>query len=77
MPFAPGLGGDVQETPFFALDPVAVVVRTAPGPAATLVLPLRVKQAAIGKTFRIEGAATDDFGDDQPFEVLGSLTVVP
>ena len=76
-PFAPGPGGDVQETPFFALDPGAIIVRTAPGPAATLVLPLRVKSGAIGKTFRIEGAATDDFGDDQPFEVLGSLTVVP
>ena len=37
-------------------------------------LPIGVKQAAVGKTFQVEGAATDDFGDEQPFEVLGTLT---
>ena len=31
-PFAPGAGVDLQETSFFALDPAAIVVRTAPGP---------------------------------------------
>jgi len=76
-PFAPGPGIAGQETPFFGLEPAAIVVRTAPGPAATLALPLRVKPGAIGKTFRIEGAATDDFGDEQPFEPLGTVTIVP
>ena len=59
----------------FALDPSTIVVRTVPGPEATLVLPIGVKQAAVGKAFQVEGAATDDFGDEQPFEELGTLTV--
>jgi hypothetical protein len=74
-PFAPGAAVDDQETALFALDPAATVVRTAPGPTVTLALPLRVKQAAAGRTFRVEGAATDDFGDDQPFEPLGTVTI--
>ena len=65
----------VEESAFFELEPGAIVIRTAPGAAVTLVLPLRAKQAAAGRTFFVEGAAIDDFGDEQPFERLGSLTV--
>jgi hypothetical protein len=39
------------------------------------VLPLRIKPGAAGRTFRIEGAAADDFGEEQPFESLGVIVV--
>jgi hypothetical protein len=73
--FAPGDGTVVEESAFFQLAASDIVVHTAPGAEVTLVLPLRAKRAAAGKAFYVEGAAIDDFGDEQPFERLGSLTV--
>ena len=74
-PFLPGPGTHLQQTAFFAIDPAAIVVRTAPGPRLSLVLPLLVKQPSANGIYRLEGAATDDYGDEQPFEPLGTLGV--
>jgi hypothetical protein len=73
--FSPGDEAGVEESAFFELDPSDVIVRTAPGAEVALVLPLRARRAAAGRTFHVEGAAIDDFGDEQPFERLGALTV--
>jgi hypothetical protein len=74
-PFSAGGEAAVEQSAYFELDAAAIAVRTAPGAAVTLALPLRARQAAAGRTFYIEGAATDDFGEEHPFERLGVLTV--
>ena len=74
-PFLTGSTEVEAESLLRAIDPRTVVVRTAPGPAVTLVLPIRMRRLAAGFTFTVEGTATDDFGNDQPFERLGRVAV--
>lgn len=74
-PFSPGASAGPQQTSWVSLDPALTIVQTAPGPAVTVVLPLTFKQRAVGEVLVVEGAAVDDYGDEQPFERLGTVRV--
>jgi hypothetical protein len=46
-------------------------------PSVKLVLPLRFKPSAAGKTYLVEVAAADDFGSRDPFALAGTVSVAP
>lgn len=46
------------------------------GPSVLLDFSLSFKPPAAGRTYRVEAFATDDFGHEQGFETLGTLTVL-
>jgi hypothetical protein len=45
------------------------------GPGVLLTLPLSFKPSAAGRTFRVEVAASDDLGNEDPFVEAGTLTI--
>ena len=47
------------------------------GPSVTLTYSLSFKPHAAQRTYRVEAFATDDFGHQQGFDQVGSLTVMP
>jgi hypothetical protein len=47
------------------------------GPSVTLTYNLSFKPNAAGRTFRVEVFATDDFGNHQGFDPVGTVTVLP
>ena len=47
------------------------------GPDVTLTYRLSFTAAAVGRTFKVEGRATDDFGNEQGFEPIGLISVRP
>ena len=64
---------DLAET---TVRPVNGALGTGPNsPTVRLDLALRFKPLAAGKTYRVEVAARDDFGNEDPFAVAGTLTV--
>ena len=73
--FLPGSNTEVQKTALMSLNPADVVVRTAPGPAMSILLPIKLLPQAALQLFVVQGAATDDFGSDQSFETLGFVLV--
>ena len=48
-----------------------------PGQTATIDFNLSFKPQAAGRTFSVEAFATDDAGNQQGFESVGTLTVLP
>src|SRR2546428_534509 len=48
-----------------------------PGKTATIDFNLSFKPEAAGRTFSVEAFATDDAGNQQGFESVGTLTVLP
>jgi hypothetical protein len=48
-----------------------------PGQTATIDFSLSFKPEAAGRTFSVEAFATDDAGDQQGFESVGTITVLP
>jgi hypothetical protein len=44
-------------------------------PTVRLDLAFRFKPSAAGKTYRVEVAARDDLGNEDPFTLAGTLTV--
>jgi hypothetical protein len=48
-----------------------------PGHTATINFNLSFKPHAAGRTFRVEASATDDEGNQQGFEPVGTITVLP
>jgi hypothetical protein len=64
---------DLAET---TVRPVNGALGTGPNsPTVRLDLALRFKPLAAGKTYRVEVAARDDFGNEDPFAVAGTLTL--
>jgi len=58
------------------VGPVTTPLGTGPNsPIVQLVLPLRFKPSAAGKTYLVDVAATDDLGHQDPFAVAGTITV--
>ena len=48
-----------------------------PGKTATIDFSLSFKPEAAGRTFSVEAFATDDAGNQQGFESVGTVTVLP
>ena len=48
-----------------------------PGQTATIDFSLSFKPEAAGRTFSVEAFATDDAGNQQGFESVGTVTVLP
>ena len=48
-----------------------------PGQTATIDFSLSFKPQAAGRTFSVEAFATDDAGNQQGFESVGTITVLP
>jgi hypothetical protein len=48
-----------------------------PGQTVTIDYSLSFKPQAAGRTFSVEAAATDDAGNEQGFESVGTITVLP
>ena len=48
-----------------------------PGQTATIEYSLTFKPHAAGRTFSVEAFATDDAGNQQGFESVGTITVLP
>ena len=48
-----------------------------PGRTVTIEYSLSFKPQAAGRTFSVEAFATDDAGNQQGFESVGTLTVLP
>lgn len=80
--FSPGLNRRLQ-TRYATLDlgettvgPVNSALGFGPlSPTVRLDLALRFKPSAAGKTYRVEVAARDDLGNEDPFTLAGTLTV--
>jgi hypothetical protein len=77
---APGPGSDAR----FESDDVTLYLRDSSvvgsgptGPSVTLNLSLEFKPHAEGKTFVVEAAGTDDFGNEDTFSPAGSVGVTP
>jgi hypothetical protein len=59
-----------------SVTPVSSVLGSGPtSPSVTLNLALSFKPSARGRTFRVEVAASDDLGNEDPFALAGTLTV--
>jgi hypothetical protein len=48
-----------------------------PGQTVTIQYGLSFKSEAAGRTFSVEAFATDDAGNQQGFEPVGTITVLP
>ena len=63
------------ETSGATLDLAESGIVTSSVPSVTLRLQLRFKPSAAGRRYRVEAAATDDAGNGQGFETVGTLEV--